>query len=85
MTDSRFAGLYAKELLTRENPERQKAFALPPEAVARAIAHALSSPRPKRRYKVTLPAHLGAFLSRFAPDALIDAILCGELRRRKGG
>jgi NAD(P)-dependent dehydrogenase (short-subunit alcohol dehydrogenase family) len=85
MTDSRFAGLYAKELLTRENPERQKAFSLPPEAVARAIAHALSSPRPKRRYKVTLPAHLGAFLSRFAPDALIDAILCGELRRRKGG
>lgn len=80
--ESRFSELYKKELQERD-PASPKPFSLPPEAVAKKIAHALTSSRPKRRYKVTLPAHLGAFLSRVAPDALIDTILIRELRSRK--
>lgn len=80
--NSRFSELYQKELADRAGEREPRAFALPPEAVARKIAHALTSPRPRRRYKVTFPAHLGAFMSRAAPDALIDWILARELRKR---
>jgi short-subunit dehydrogenase len=80
--DSRFAELYQKELQERD-PAKPKPFALPPEAVAKKIAHALTANRPRKRYKVTLPAHLGALMSRLAPDGLIDAILKHELRSRK--
>lgn len=82
LATSRFAALYTKELHTREQPRPRKPFALPPEAVARKIAHALTSPRPKTRYHVTLPATLGALLSRLAPDQLIDALLGHELKKR---
>lgn len=81
-TGSRFDGLYEKELKARAGERGPKAFALPPEAVAKAVAHALTARRPRKRYKVTLPAHLGALLSRFAPDALIDGILKAELKKR---
>lgn len=79
---SRFASLYRRELARRSDREAPKPFALPPEAVARKIAHALTSSHPRRRYAVTLPAHLGALMSRLAPDALLDFILSRELRHR---
>lgn len=80
---SRFADLYRRELDTRAGPKRTKPFALPPEAVARKIAHALTAARPRTRYHVTLPATLGALMSRMAPDSLIDGILGRELERRR--
>lgn len=80
---SRFAKLYQTELAERDERQSPKPFALPPEAVARKIAHALTAPHPKRRYKVTLPAYLGAGLSRLAPDALVDWILGQELKKRQ--
>ena len=80
-TESRFSELYQREM-EEKDPTSPKPFALPPEAVAKKIAHALTSPRPKIRYKVTLPAHLGALLSRIAPHGVIDAILKRELRNR---
>ncbi len=79
---SRFESLYEKELKNRETKGKEKPFALPPEAVARKIAHALTSARPRRRYHVTLPASLGALMSRLAPDALVDWILQSELKKR---
>ncbi len=79
---SRFADLYQKELNQRAGPKTTKPFALPPEAVARKIAHALTASRPGTRYHVTLPATLGALLSRTAPDRLIDFILGRELQKR---
>ncbi|MDF3130230.1 SDR family NAD(P)-dependent oxidoreductase [Kiritimatiellaeota bacterium B1221] len=79
---SRFSTLYQKELSKREKTRESKPFALPPEAVAKKIAHALTSAHPRRRYKVTFPAYLGAVLSRLAPDALIDFILTKELKNR---
>ena len=83
--NSRFQDLYKQGLDERKNAGSTKPFALPPEAVAKKIAHALTSKRPRRRYKVTFPAYLGSVLSRAAPDALIDAILIRELRKRKKG
>ena len=83
LNSSRFADLYRRELDTRAGPKRTKPFALPPEAVARKIAHALTAPRPRTRYHVTLPATLGALMSRMAPDSLIDGILGRELERRR--
>jgi hypothetical protein len=55
-------------------------FTKPPEAVALKIAHALESRRPRSRYCVTLPAYLGAFLRRFAPDTLLDLMLANSAR-----
>ena len=81
-SSARFQKLYDKELALRTTREAPKPFSLPPEAVARKIAHALTAASPRKRYKVTLPAYLGAALSRVAPDFLLDAILCRELKQR---
>lgn len=77
---SRFSKRYERELKARRSERDPRPFSLPPEAAAKKIAKALTSPRPFKRYKVTLPAHLGAAMSRIAPDALIDWILAREIR-----
>jgi len=77
-----FADFYRAQLEREKGAEaRPSRFQRPPEAVARVIAHALESPRPRRRYPVTLPARLGVFMARFAPEALNDAILAARSRR----
>ncbi|MBF0418086.1 MAG: SDR family NAD(P)-dependent oxidoreductase, partial [Magnetococcales bacterium] len=50
-------------------------FSLPPEAVLVKVIHALESPKPRIRYRVTLPTHLFAFLKRLLPDRMMDALL----------
>lgn len=59
-------------------------FRKPPEAVARVVYHALTSRCPRRRYRVTLPAHAGALLSRLAPDGLLDRLLWRRMIARYG-
>ena len=54
----------------------------PPEAVATKILRCLESAHPPARSGVTLPAHVGALMSRFAPDGLIDRIFLHGLRRQ---
>ena len=67
---------YEQELQRRAGATvRAESLALPPEAVARKILHALEHPRPRRRYQVTLPAYAGALLARLAPASLIDWIM----------
>ena len=67
---------YTQELNRRsQQTGKPEPFALPPDAVARKIRHALESPRPRRRYPVTIHAYAGAFMARFAPAALIDRIM----------
>lgn len=53
----------------------------PPADVGRKVIHALESARPHRRYCVTIPAYFGAFVRRFFPDALTDAILAARTPR----
>ncbi|MEO5346227.1 MAG: SDR family NAD(P)-dependent oxidoreductase [Magnetococcus sp. YQC-9] len=60
---------------------RQKAqqgggtFSLPPEAVLAKVIQALESPKPRLRYRITIPTHLFAFLKRVLPARWMDAIL----------
>jgi len=74
-TASPFAHIYRRNA---EQPNREKArdhFQQPPEVVAKRILHAVASPHPRRRYPVTFVAWAGAWLRRFAPDALLDRLL----------
>jgi NAD(P)-dependent dehydrogenase (short-subunit alcohol dehydrogenase family) len=62
--------------------DRMRKFALnrsqigiPPEAVAKVVAHALTAPRPKTRYLVGPGAWLAALLAKFVPDRLRDGLM----------
>jgi NAD(P)-dependent dehydrogenase (short-subunit alcohol dehydrogenase family) len=55
-------------------------FTLPPEAVLKALVHALESPRPKLRYRVTVPAKFFALCRRFLPNRMLDAVLLAVSR-----
>jgi NAD(P)-dependent dehydrogenase (short-subunit alcohol dehydrogenase family) len=61
------------ERLAEEGPVAR--FSLPPEAVLKRVAHALESPRPKLRYRVTFPAHLFGVLKCVLPDRALDHIV----------
>lgn len=52
---------------------------IPPEKVAKAISHALESPRPKSRYLVGLDAKLQARLKPLIPTSLFDRIVARQL------
>lgn len=77
-----FAAVYREQMEHGDTRRRDEdAFRAPPEAVARAIAHALTSPHPRRRYPITAVARLGALMARFAPAAFIDALMTARQRR----
>lgn len=76
MEGSRFAEVYQQEIVRRNeqgNPEDR--WKLPPEAVADAIARALTSRSPALRYPVTLPAFLAPVLNTILPQRWVDALL----------
>jgi short-subunit dehydrogenase len=80
----RHADYYRREIKRRaEQNNHPGAFTAGPEAVAEKIRHALESRRPKTRYKVTFPAYLGAFMARFAPDWVIDAMMAAQVGTKK--
>ncbi len=72
---SHFAGYYRRNAEQPDRPKARDRYALPPEAVAAKILHALASSHPRTRYPVTLVAWAGGFLRRVAPDALVDRLL----------
>lgn len=82
--ESSFGAFYMKEMVARRDRQKKAhdSFRLPPEAVGRKMLHALTSPHPKRRYCVTLPAYMGAMLRRFAPYSLTDALLARQVHAR---
>lgn len=57
-------------------------FMRSPEVVARKIRKALESPRPKTRYKATVPSYFGAFMRRISPDGLNDRILLARWKKK---
>ena len=71
---SRFRATYA-ELDTRWQSPGEARFTLPPEAVLKAVVHALESPRPRVRYPVTVPTRVLAILKRLLTDRRLDRFL----------
>lgn len=75
---------YAAMIARLEGQRGPLPFTLPPEAVLKHVVHALESKRPHRRYQVTVPAYLTAWLQRLLPTSLLDWLLYrigGEGRR----
>ena len=62
-------------VLSRLQSTGDAPFTLGPEAVARALVHALESPRPRPRYYVTAPSRAFALLRRLLPTRMLDALL----------
>lgn len=80
---SRFGAAYKKYFDKRRNGGMaEDRFRLPPEAVAGKIRHALESPRPKIRYRVTIPAYLGDWAARWMPAGLIDRLMTRHVKKR---
>ena len=52
-------------------------FQLPPSAVTAALRHAIESPRPKARYRITVPTRAMALARRLLPGSAIDRIVAG--------
>lgn len=62
-------------------PENIARVATPPNIVAKAVAHALTTKRPKSRYVVGWDGKLGALVSKFVPDRIRDWIIMLIWRR----
>jgi NAD(P)-dependent dehydrogenase (short-subunit alcohol dehydrogenase family) len=78
--DVRYAESYKKEAARRKKQFKKPDFInRPPEDVAKRIAHALESTNPRRRYVITLPAHIGGFMARFVPSAWVDRLMARQL------
>lgn len=80
MHTGRYGRRYERRMAKAKAPQRKDFFTKPPEAVAVKIVHALEARRPHSRYCVTVPAYLGAFIRRFAPDVLLDVLLAKSAR-----
>ncbi len=82
--DSPFSSFYRELIETRKSGTASRTggrFMKPPEAVAEKIFQCLESARPPIRVRITQPAHFGAFVRRFIPTALIDAVMISKLRQ----
>lgn len=67
---------YRQSLLKRlYGASKPVPFELPPSAVTRKLVHAVSHPRPKPRYYVTLPTYVAGILRRILPSRAIDWII----------
>lgn len=59
----------------REVVRKTAARGIAPEKVAKAIAHALASSRPRTRYLVGADARAQALFNRLLPDRLVDSLI----------
>ncbi len=78
---SHWRSYYEKRMRALEGEGRPNPFKLPPEAVLKKLVHAVESPRPKPRYRVTIPTHMMAALKRLLPTRWLDALLDGASDR----
>ena len=77
--NSPFRREYGRELSRLSGSSKRSAFKLGPEAMIAPLIHALESPRPRARYRVTVPTFVGAWLKRLLPTRMMDNVL---LRQR---
>lgn len=64
-----------EEVLRRLRSPQPAPFSLPPGAVLERVIHALESPRPRLRYRITRPAQAMAILKRMLPDRVQDSLI----------
>ncbi|HXK33003.1 MAG TPA: SDR family oxidoreductase [Dehalococcoidia bacterium] len=67
----------------REYARQRAVRGTPPDRVAEAVAHFLTSRRPKTRYMVGLGARLQTVLATVAPDRAVDALVSRQLKLPK--
>jgi NAD(P)-dependent dehydrogenase (short-subunit alcohol dehydrogenase family) len=83
---SGFGDTYAREIERRRRQvKKPDFFTRPPEEVASKILHALESPRPRRRYRVTPAAILTELAVRLIPQAWTDPLLARRVPGRRPG
>jgi hypothetical protein len=66
---------YQQQLIRLGKKDVSNKFTLGPEAVIKALMHAIESNNPKIRYYVTFPTYLFALLKRILPFRVLDKIL----------
>ena len=66
---------YDKQMQRLSSRESSTGFTLEPEAVTKALLHALESKQPKIRYRVTFPTKLFHCLKRVLPSRWLDKLL----------
>lgn len=66
---------YESQLARLTGKRTPSRFKLGPEAVTEALLHALDSPRPKTRYRVTTLTKGAALLKRWLPDRVFDTLI----------
>lgn len=72
---------YAPLIATvRAASERGEVTGLPPDAVARDVAHALTADKPRTRYLVGREAKSRAAIARFMPDRFMDSAIARVMR-----
>ena len=65
---------YEKRLAAMEHDTQSK-FKMGPEAVVKALIHAVESPRPKARYRISPHTYAVVAAKRLLPERLIDALM----------
>jgi NAD(P)-dependent dehydrogenase (short-subunit alcohol dehydrogenase family) len=73
--NSHFSADYRREISRLSGSSRRSAFKLGPEAIIAPLLHALESPSPRARYRVTVPTQVGAWLKRLLPTRMMDRVL----------
>lgn len=66
---------YRQQLQRLEKDKSSKQFVLPPESCIKPLLHALESPKPKNRYRITTPTKVFAVLKRIFPSRWLDHLL----------
>jgi NAD(P)-dependent dehydrogenase (short-subunit alcohol dehydrogenase family) len=73
--NSPFREDYRREISRLSSGPKSSPFKLGPESLMAPLVHALESPSPRARYRVTIPSRVGAWLKRLLPTWLMDRVL----------
>ncbi|HXX75813.1 MAG TPA: SDR family oxidoreductase [Nitrospiraceae bacterium] len=87
VADDSSAAIGYTELIMRikETVEKAADRAIPPDAVVRAVVHALTASRPRTRYLVGTDAKIRAWMVKWLPDRLNDRLLTWILKLPREG
>lgn len=73
--NSPFLEEYRREISRLNGGPESFTFKRGPDAVVSRLIHALESPSPRARYRVTIPSKVGAALKRVLPTRMLDRVL----------